>query len=63
MEKKNFSVGLRIEHLQEDINNAQYGNSKLHLPPAEYKLSCHLPNGRSCYTFCMCPGRSCYCFF
>lgn len=63
MEKKNFSVGLRIEHLQEDINKAQYGNSKLHLPPAEYKLSCHLPNGRSCYTFCMCPGRSCYCFF
>ena len=56
MEKKNFSVGLRIEHLQEDINKAQYGNSKLHLPPADYKLSCHLPNGRSCYTFCMCPG-------
>lgn len=56
MEKKNFSVGVRIEHLQEDINKSQYGNSKLHLPPAEYKLSCHLPNGRSCYTFCMCPG-------
>ena len=56
MEKKNFSVGVRIEHLQEDINKAQYGDSKLHLPPADYKLSCHLPNGRSCYTFCMCPG-------
>ena len=63
MEKKNFSVGVRIEHLQEDINKAQYGNSKLKLPPADYKLSYHLPNGRSCYTFCMCPGRSCYCFF
>ena len=56
MEKKNFSVGVRIEHLQENINKSQYGNSKLLLPPAEYKLACHLPNGRSCYTFCMCPG-------
>ena len=57
MEKKNFSVGVRIEHLQDMINLSQYGNiTKLHLPPAEYKLSCHLPNGRSCYTFCMCPG-------
>ena len=56
MEKKNFSVGLRIEHLQEDIDKSQFGNCKLHLPPADYKLSYHLPNGRSCYTFCMCPG-------
>lgn len=57
MEKKNFSVGVRIEHLQEMINISQYGTiTKLHLPPADYKLSCHLPNGRSCYTFCMCPG-------
>ncbi len=57
MEKKNFSVGVRIEHLQEDINKAQYGNiTKLKLPPAEYKLAYHSPNGRSCYTFCMCPG-------
>ena len=58
MEAKNFSVGVRIEHLQEDINKAQFGNCKLHLPPADYKLSYHLPNGRSCYTFCMCPGGS-----
>lgn len=57
MEKKNFSVGVRIEHLQEDINKAQYGEiTKLTLPPAEYKLAYHSPNGRSCYTFCMCPG-------
>ena len=57
MEKKNFSVGVRIEHLQEDINKAQYGTiTKLKLPPAEYKLAYHSPNGRSCYTFCMCPG-------
>lgn len=57
MEKKNFSVGVRIEHNQEMINKSQYGTiTKLKLPSAEYKLACHLPNGRSCYTFCMCPG-------
>ena len=57
MEKKNFSVGVRIEHLQKNINKAQYGeNPKLKLPPAEYKLAYHAPSGRSCYTFCMCPG-------
>lgn len=57
MEKKNFSVGVRIEHLQEDINKSQYGfNPKLKLPPAEYKLAYHSQTGRSCYTFCMCPG-------
>ena len=57
LEKKNFSVGVRIEHLQDDINFSQYGNiTKLKLPPAEYKLAYHSPSGRSCYTFCMCPG-------
>lgn len=57
MEAKNFSVGVRIEHLQKWINEAQYGtNAKLNLPPAEYKLAYHSDNGRSCYTFCMCPG-------
>lgn len=57
LEKKNFSVGVRIEHLQEEINKSQYGSiTKLKLPPAEYKLAYHSPNGRSCYTFCMCPG-------
>lgn len=57
MEQKNFSVGVRIEHLQDDINKAQYGTeTKLKLPPAEYKLAYHSPSGRSCYTFCMCPG-------
>lgn len=57
--QKAFSVGYRIEHLQEDINKAQYGEkmykSKL-LPPADYKLFEHLDNGRTVYTFCMCPG-------
>lgn len=57
IEPKNFSVGVRIEHLQSMINNSQYGvQSKLKLPPAEYKLAYHSPSGRSCYTFCMCPG-------
>ncbi len=57
MEAKNFSVGVRIEHLQKWINEAQYGTTtKLNLPPAEYKLAYHGNNGRSCYTFCMCPG-------
>ena len=54
---KNFAVGVRIEHLQEDINNAQYGTqTKLKLPSADYKLVYHAKNGRTCYTFCMCPG-------
>lgn len=56
MEKKNFSIGVRIEHKQSMINKSQYGtNSKLNLPPAEYKLAYH-GKKRSCYTFCMCPG-------
>lgn len=57
MEAKNFSVGVRIEHLQSEINKSQYGTiTKLKLPPAEYKMAYHSPTGRSCYTFCMCPG-------
>lgn len=56
MKRKNFSVGVRIEHKQEMINRAQYGEkTKLKLPPAEYKLAYH-GKERSCYTFCMCPG-------
>lgn len=57
IEPKNFSVGVRIEHLQNEINKAQYGTlTKLKLPSADYKLAYHAPSGRSCYTFCMCPG-------
>ncbi len=56
LERKNFSVGVRIEHKQEMINKAQYGEeTTLQLPPAEYKLAYH-GKERSCYTFCMCPG-------
>ena len=56
MERKSFSMGLRIEHLQADIDRAQYGRERGKLPPADYSLSCHLPDGASAYTFCMCPG-------
>lgn len=57
IQPKNFAIGTRIEHLQEEINKAQYGeNSKLKLPVADYKLVYHAKNGRTCYTFCMCPG-------
>ncbi len=56
LRKKNFAVGLRIEHKQQMINESQYGTySKLALPPAEYKLAYHNAE-RSCFTFCMCPG-------
>ncbi len=57
LEPKAFSLGVRIEHLQKNIDKAQYGGFAGHpaLPPSDYKLSCHLENG-SAYTFCMCPG-------
>ena len=56
MEQKNFSVGVRIEHCQEMINKSQYGDFYDKLGAADYKLSAHFENGRSAYTFCMCPG-------
>ena len=56
MEPKPFSMGVRIEHRQSDINTAQYGAAADRLPAADYSLSCHLPDGSSAYTFCMCPG-------
>ncbi len=54
---KPFSVGVRIEHLQEDIDAALYGKAAGHpkLPKGEYNLSCH-HGDRGVYTFCMCPG-------
>lgn len=58
MVRKPFSAGVRIEHLQTDINTALYGDFASHtaLGAADYKLSTHLENGRGVYTFCMCPG-------
>ena len=63
MEPKAFSVGVRIEHLQERINRAQYGDAAGHpaLGAADYKMVAHLPSGRSVYTFCMCPGGEVVC--
>ncbi len=55
MEPKPFAMGVRIEHLQADIDRAQYGSTQLPLPPADYKLVRHL-DGQTVYTFCMCPG-------
>ncbi|MDW7657491.1 MAG: FAD-binding protein [Bacillota bacterium] len=55
MIRKPFSIGVRIEHPQLLVDLAQYGPTA-GLPPADYKLACHLDNGRSVYTFCMCPG-------
>ncbi len=58
MTKKPFAMGVRIEHLQKDINSALYGDfaQSGYLGAADYKLWAHLPNGRGVYTFCMCPG-------
>lgn len=56
--QKAFSIGVRIEHPQSLINKSQYGKfaNALNLGAADYKLSYHASNGRSAYTFCMCPG-------
>ncbi|OON91934.1 MAG: hypothetical protein ATN34_04635 [Epulopiscium sp. Nele67-Bin002] len=55
--QKAFSVGLRIEHPQQWINNSQYGMDECEkIGAAEYKLVHHASNGRSVYSFCMCPG-------
>lgn len=58
MTTKPFSIGLRIEHKQKWINQSQYDRMYQHssLPPANYKLVAKTSNGRSLYTFCMCPG-------
>ena len=58
MIQKPFSLGARIEHPQSLVSRSQYGEAWRHpaLGAADYKLSEKLPNGRSAYTFCMCPG-------
>jgi uncharacterized FAD-dependent dehydrogenase len=68
VEQKPFSMGVRVEHPQSLINEAQYGRNfeslygmgyrEAGLPPAEYKLSHKCKDGRGVYTFCMCPGGS-----
>ncbi len=56
MSRKGFAVGMRIEHLQTQLNSSMYGCENAKLPPADYKLAVHLASGRGVYTFCMCPG-------
>ena len=58
IEAKPFSIGIRIEHPQSLIDRARYGRNAGHplLGAADYKLVHHCANGRSVYSFCMCPG-------
>lgn len=58
IEAKPFSVGFRIEHPQSLVDRARFGASAGHpiLGAADYKLVHHAGNGRSVYSFCMCPG-------
>src|SRR3546814_14430371 len=58
MEAKPFSIGFRIEHPQSLIDRARLGRFAGHplLGAADYKLVHHAKNGRSVYSFCMCPG-------
>ena len=58
MEAKPFSIGFRIEHPQSVIDRARFGKYAGNpvLGAADYKLVHHCKNGRSVYSFCMCPG-------
>jgi uncharacterized FAD-dependent dehydrogenase len=58
VEAKPFSIGFRIEHPQSLIDRARHGSNAQHpiLGAADYKLVHHAKNGRSVYSFCMCPG-------
>ena len=58
MEAKPFSIGYRIEHPQSVIDEARFGDNAGHpiLGAADYKLVHHCKDGRSVYSFCMCPG-------
>ncbi|MEY4295469.1 MAG: hypothetical protein RLY82_1157 [Pseudomonadota bacterium] len=66
VEAKPFSIGFRIEHPQGVIDRARFGDPKFyadhpekivaHVGAADYKLVHHAKNGRSVYSFCMCPG-------
>jgi len=58
IEPKPFSIGVRIEHPQSWIDRARFGECARHpdLGAAAYSLSHHCSNGRTVYSFCMCPG-------
>lgn len=54
---KPFAVGVRVQHLQKDIDRSQYGEENLKfIGKASYKLTYQTKNKRGVYTFCMCPG-------
>ncbi|MCY7381685.1 MAG: NAD(P)/FAD-dependent oxidoreductase [Microcoleus sp. CAN_BIN18] len=58
IEAKPFSIGFRVEHPQSTIDRCRFGDRPSHklLGAADYKLVHHCQNGRSVYSFCMCPG-------
>ncbi len=57
LKQKAFAIGVRIQHPQQLINMAQYGEEKNpYLPAADYKVTYQASNNRSIYSFCMCPG-------
>ncbi|MBQ8614055.1 MAG: hypothetical protein IJ416_07560 [Ruminiclostridium sp.] len=58
MSQKSFAMGVRVEHLQSEVNKSLYGDFHNHpaLSAADYKYVIHLPDSRALYTFCMCPG-------
>lgn len=56
MKSKPFAVGLRIEHLQSEVNTTQYKKAAPYLKAASYRCAYKASNGRGVYTFCMCPG-------
>lgn len=59
MQAKGFGVGVRVEHPREYVDGLVYGKHRASAPgAASYHLVSHLQNGRSVYSFCMCPGGS-----
>ncbi len=58
MQSKSFAIGVRVEHDRKMINESQYGKGykEQYLETAAYKLTAKADNGRSVYSFCMCPG-------
>lgn len=55
MEPRDFAVGVRVEHLAQNISRSQYGDAAKFLPAADYSLVSHAGE-RTAFTFCMCPG-------
>lgn len=55
-ELRPIAIGARIEHPQELVDTARYGSGRGDLPASSYRLAYNPPQGRSAWTFCMCPG-------